>query len=59
MPARDRIANAILAETNEGQAALQDIYSLCVNDSRVAYQPNEHPVGGICPREGCFTAMIE
>ncbi|KFY21005.1 hypothetical protein V493_07590, partial [Pseudogymnoascus sp. VKM F-4281 (FW-2241)] len=58
MPARDRLANAILAETDQSQAALQDIYSLCVDDNRVAYRPNEHPVGGICPREGCFTAMI-
>lgn len=59
MPARDRIANAILAETDQSQAALQDIYSLCVDDNREAYRPNEHPVGGMCPREGCFTAMIE
>jgi hypothetical protein len=62
MPARDRIANAILAEnlqTDERQATLQDIYNLCVDDSRVAFRPNEHPIGGMCPREGCFTAMIE
>jgi hypothetical protein len=59
MPARDRIANAILAETDQCQAVLQDIYSLCVDDSRVAYRPNEHPVGGMCPCEGCFTAMNE
>ncbi|KFY46613.1 hypothetical protein V494_00397 [Pseudogymnoascus sp. VKM F-4513 (FW-928)] len=57
MPARDRIENAILAETDECQAALQDIYSLCVDDGRVAYRPNEHPVGGMCPCEGCYTAM--
>ncbi|KAI9746641.1 MAG: hypothetical protein M1818_000355 [Claussenomyces sp. TS43310] len=59
MPARDRSANAILAETDQSQAALQDIYSLCVDDDRVAYRPNEHPVGEICPREGCSKAMIE
>ncbi|KFZ24039.1 hypothetical protein V502_01472 [Pseudogymnoascus sp. VKM F-4520 (FW-2644)] len=59
MPARDRIVNAILAETDQCQAALQDIYSLYVDDNRVAYRPNEHPVGGMCPRKGCFTAMIE
>ncbi|OBT76035.1 hypothetical protein VF21_03576, partial [Pseudogymnoascus sp. 05NY08] len=58
MPARDRIANAILAETDQCQAALQDIYSLCIDDNRVAYRPNEHPVGGMCPREGCVKAMI-
>ncbi|KFY94270.1 hypothetical protein V500_03351 [Pseudogymnoascus sp. VKM F-4518 (FW-2643)] len=57
MPARDRIAKAILAETDECQAALQDIYSLCVDDGRVAYRPNEHPVGGMCPGEGCYTDM--
>ena len=57
MPARDRIANAILAETDQCQAALQDIYSLCIDDNRVAYRPNEHPVGGICPREGCVKAI--
>ncbi|KFY94199.1 hypothetical protein V500_03389 [Pseudogymnoascus sp. VKM F-4518 (FW-2643)] len=59
MPARDRIANAILAETDQSQAALQDIYSLCVDDNRVAYRPNELPVGGMCPREGCSKAMID
>ncbi|KFY46626.1 hypothetical protein V494_00396 [Pseudogymnoascus sp. VKM F-4513 (FW-928)] len=57
MPARDCIANAILAETNQCQAALQDIYSLCVEDGRVAYRPNEHPAGGMCPCEGCYTAI--
>ncbi|KFZ13483.1 hypothetical protein V501_03684 [Pseudogymnoascus sp. VKM F-4519 (FW-2642)] len=57
MPARDRIAKAILAETDECQAALQDIYSLCVDDGRVAYRPNEHPVSGMCPSEGCYTDM--
>ena len=59
MPARNRIANAMLAETDQSQAALQDIYSLCVDNNRVAYWPNEHPVSGMCPREGCFKAMIE
>jgi hypothetical protein len=59
MPARDRIANAILAEPDQSQAALQDIYSLCIDDNWVAYRPNEHPVGGMCPRDGCFTAIIE
>ncbi|RDL31538.1 Uncharacterized protein BP5553_09747 [Venustampulla echinocandica] len=63
MPARDRVANVILLtpdlRSDKYRAAQRDIYSLCIDDSRVAYRPNEHPIDGACPREGCSTAMIE
>lgn len=61
MPARDRIANVILhnydLRSDKGRAALRDIYSLCVDDNQVAYRPNERPIDGVCPREGCLTAI--
>jgi len=63
MPARDRIANAMLLtqelRSEEGQATLRDIYSLCIDDNRVAYRPDERPIDGVCPCKGCLKVMIE
>jgi len=63
MPARDRIANAMLLtqelRSEEGQATLRDIYSLCIDDNRVAYRPDERPIDGVCPCKGCLKIMIE
>ncbi|KFY67373.1 hypothetical protein V496_01564, partial [Pseudogymnoascus sp. VKM F-4515 (FW-2607)] len=50
MPERNRIANALLVtkdlQSKEGQAVLQDLCSLCIDDNRVAYRPDERPVDG-------------
>ena len=41
MPERNCIANKLFVtkdlQSKEGQAVLQDIYSLCINDNQVAY----------------------
>ncbi|KFY08696.1 hypothetical protein V492_05999 [Pseudogymnoascus sp. VKM F-4246] len=51
MPERNRIANALLVtkdlQSEEGQAVLQDLCSLCIDDNRVAYRPDKRPVDGV------------
>jgi hypothetical protein len=63
IPERNRMANSILVakdlRSEEGQAALRDIYSLCIDDNRVAYRPDERPMNGVCPCNGCSTVMTE
>ncbi|KFZ01777.1 hypothetical protein V500_00623 [Pseudogymnoascus sp. VKM F-4518 (FW-2643)] len=53
MPERNRIATALLftedLQSKEGQAVLRDVYSLCIDDNRGAYRPDERPVNGACP----------
>lgn len=63
MPERDRIANTLFVtkdlQSKEGQAVLQDVYSLCNDDNQVAYRPNEQPVDGVCPCSNCSTVITE
>lgn len=63
MPERNRIANALLVtkdlQSKEGQAVLQDLCSLCIDDNRVAYRPDERPVDGVCPCNNCPTVIAE
>lgn len=63
MPERNRIADALLVtkdlQSKEGQAVLRDVYSLCNDDNRVAYRPDERPVDGVCPCNNCLTVIAE
>ena len=63
MPERDRIANTLFVtkglQSKAGQAVLQDVYSLCNDDNRVAYRPNERPVDGACPSNNCLKVIAE
>lgn len=61
LPTRDRLATALFKskdmQSQEGQKVLQDLVSLCCDDSQVAYRPGEYPIDGICPCKGCLVKI--
>ena len=63
MPERNCIANTLFVtkglQSKEGQAVLQDVYSLCNDNNQVAYQLDEQPVNRVCPCSNCSTVITE
>ena len=61
VPERGRLARRMAAEEplepEEMWRALQDLYSLCVEDFTVLYLPGSRPVDGACPAICCHLSL--
>ncbi|KAN0069234.1 Protein of unknown function (DUF3435) domain containing protein [Elaphomyces granulatus] len=61
IPERGRLAQKMVAdhalEPSEMWQALQDLYTLCVQDFTVLYLPKSRPVDGACPVKCCQLRM--
>ena len=61
MPERGRLARAMVSENEvsleERRQVIEDLCTLASRDCTTIYLPEESPIHGVCPTQGCHVEM--